>query len=459
VVLLVKQVATEHFVLYSSEVYMFRHALGVALLACATAIASAGGGVRDDVQNIIPGIDTLPPQVQQTAVTCTTVELLASEIRNTPEPPADPPGSGDQIDRGIASITINGSPASVNARLILITDTGFPKDPSYKEFAFRIEPIDPSKRAIAYVWIRDWAGNVAGREVIIEPKVPTPSTDAVTVETRANTTVDQTITLTNTTSEPQTISSITLSNGQRFEIISGGTSSTIVLGPGETREIIVRYAPDLSSENGDQGTILITTPCGNKQVALSGTGLVGKLLTEDWDAGTQNAGVKVCKAGGFVVENRGTASVTITGFTSSNPNVTVNSAIDAANPYTLNPGENVAVTELCYERASAGIDTATVSVVCNAETGDAECIVFGKVITTSVDDEDTPTPSVWYDASADRVRFPAERTATLIDVNGHVVGMSNASLGWIDTRGLASGAYILVMPDEPQRTTRVMITR
>jgi hypothetical protein len=57
------------------------------------------------------------------------------------------------------------------------------------------------------------------------------------------------------------------------------------------------------------------------------------------------------------------------------------------------------------------------------------------------------------------VRFPAERTATLIDVNGHVVGMSNASVGWIDTRGLASGAYILVMPDEPQRTTRVMITR
>jgi hypothetical protein len=77
----------------------------------------------------------------------------------------------------------------------------------------------------------------------------------------------------------------------------------------------------------------------------------------------------------------------------------------------------------------------------------------------NVDDEDTPVPSVWYDASADRVRFPAERTATLIDVNGHVVGMAPMNTGWIATRGLASGAYILVMPDEPQRTTRVMITR
>lgn len=437
---------------------MFRIALGIALLAWSAVVASAGGGVHDNVQNIIPGVDTLPPQVLQTTASCTVVEMVAREIRNTPDPPADPPGSGDQIDKGIASITINGTPLPVNARLILVTDNSFPKDPSYKEFTFRIEAIDPSKRAVAYVWIRDWAGNVAGQEVIIEPKVPTPSTDAITVTTRANTTTEQTITVSNTTSQPQTISSITLSNGDRFEIISGGTSSTIVLGPGETREIVVRYSPNVASESGDNGTLLIATPCGNKQVALNGTGLVGKLLTEDWDAGVQGPGVRICKTGGFVVENRGTASVTITGFTSSNPNVIVNSTINAANPTVLNPGENIAVTELCYERSTEGADTATVTVLCNAETGDAECIVVGRVITTSVDEE-ADAPTVWFDASSERVRFPMERAATLLDVNGHVVGMAAMNTGWIATRGLASGAYILVMPDEPQRAVSVMINR
>lgn len=438
---------------------MFRYALGVALLAWSAVVASAGGGVHDGVQNIIPGIDTLPPQLQQTTATCTVVELVAREIRNTPDPPANPPGSGDQVDKGIASITINGTPASVNARLVLVTDNTFPKDPSYKEFVFRIEAIDPSKRATAYVWIRDWAGNVSGQEVIIEPKVPTPSNDAITVVTRANTSVEQTVTISNTTTQPQTISSITLSNGQRFEIVSGGTSSTIVLGPGETREIVVRYSPNVASEAGDTGTLLIATPCGNKQVALNGTGLVGKLLTEDWDAGVQGPGVRICKAGGFEVENRGTASVTITGFTSSNPNVTVNSTINAANPATLNPGEKIAVTELCYERATEGADTATVTVVCNAETGDALCIVLGRVITTSVGEDEAAVPAVWFDASSDRVRFPMERAATLLDVNGHVVGMAAVNTGWIGTRGLASGAYILVMPDEPQRAVSVMINR
>ena len=67
----------------------------------------------------------------------------ATELRNIPDPPNDPPAPTDQVDRGIASITITGAPQSVNARLVLVTDNSFPRDPAYTEFEFCIEAIDP----------------------------------------------------------------------------------------------------------------------------------------------------------------------------------------------------------------------------------------------------------------------------------------------------------------------------
>ncbi len=240
---------------------MFRIAvlLGGILIGC-LGVKAGGIDTGDDVQRIVPGIDTLAPTLENISVDCAIYEFEAAELRNTPDPPSNPPGSKDQIDRGIASITITGSPSSVNARLVLVTDSQFPLDPSYKRFRFRIEPIDPTKQVIAFVWIRDWADNAFARQIVIDPPIPSPSTDLVEVAIRVDTKEQSTVTLTNTTTKPQTITSITIGGSDKFEIISGGSNDPLILAPGETRDIVVEYSPDLSSENGDYDAVTVLTP-------------------------------------------------------------------------------------------------------------------------------------------------------------------------------------------------------
>ena len=416
-------------------------------------VLGAGSGVSlvaADVQNIVPGVDTLAPQMTKDYEGCGVYEFVAKEIRNMPDPPTAPPKDGDQVDKGIASITISGAPTSVNARLILVTDDNFPKDPSYKEFVFRIEPIDPSKKAVAYVWVRDWAGNVAGQEVTIDPAVPSSSDDQVAVESRVNTPINYTITLRNTTAEVQTVNAIELSGSARFAISSGGTVSTITMAPGTQRLVTVAYTPDLTSEAGDQATLHVRTPCGDKNIPLEGLGLLGKLSTEDWGAGQTDVNVKICKAGGFSVTNNGTADVTVTGFTSDNPNVTIVSTISAANPALLTPGSSVSVTELCYERATEGTDVANVTVQCNAEAGDAICQVTASAkAPTSVDPEVLARLQVRYDKSTGKVRFESNAAAVLYNIEGMVVGNSAERERSLDVRNCTSGNYFLVLSENP----------
>jgi len=432
--------------------------LTLALSLCAVAVIAGGGS--GDIQNIIPGVDTLAPQMTNAYQGCGVYEFKATEIRNSPDPPTAPPHSNDQVDKGIASVTISNAPASVNARLILVTDDSFPKDDSYKEFIFRIEPIDPSKKAIAYVWVRDWAGNVNGQEIVIEPAVPSSSDDALDLEARVNTPITYNVTLSNNTAEVQEINEIAISGAPTFSITSGGTAIPVMLPAGQKRIVTVLYTPNLASESGDAAELNVRTPCGDKVIPLVGMGLLGKLSTEDWTAGEQKVGEKFCKQNGFTVQNNGTAEVVITGFVSDNPNVTIVSNISAANPATLAPLQSISVTELCYQRATEGTDVANVTVQCNAEAGDAICIVTASAKTvSSVDPEVLARLNVRYDKSAGRVRFESDASALLYDVHGNVVGACNENGRSIDARSCASGSFFLVLKEDPTLSIPISIIR
>ncbi len=158
--------------------------------------------------------------------------------------------------------------------------------------------------------------------------------------------------------------------------------------------------------------------------------------------------------------NDGTAPVTITGFTSDNPNVTIVSDINAGNPVTLQPGEKVAVTELCYQRADAGKDTAIVLVIANDDDGDVECVVTGEAeVTTSVQEEEIFRLQVRFDASTNTIRYEDDRRATLFDVYGHAVGVGIAGNRSLDVAGRATGLYFLVLETDPQMMVPVSIVR
>jgi len=439
---------------------MFKHTLWV--LALCVAFVAGGTTASSKALIVDPGVDTLAPQVTIVSRDCGKVCLQATETRNIPNPPTDPPGPTDQVDRGIASITITGAPSSYNARLILVTDNSFPRDPAYYTFDFCVEAIDASQKAVAYIFVRDWADNFYSIEVTIEPQIPTPSTDLINTSAKVNETKDESFTITNTTGQPMTISSITINGSGKFTIVEGGSAGTITLAPGEVRTIKVRYTPDASSVDGDEATVVIATPCGDKNVALKGEGLVATIEVEDWKGITVTTkgdgfnGTIVdstqCKPG-FWIWNRGNVAFDIQSLASSDPRVTFSGATPAPLPYTLNPGDSVLATVLCVSTAQAM--TASVAVNGTYDAGDNLCEIEVSGV-TGVEDEIVKAMGVRYNASNDVITFNSDRVAKLVNITGIVVATSQNMT--INVNGLTTGAYFVVFEDAPQVVVPVMVT-
>lgn len=427
--------------------------------AIATIFVGLVGATILQAQSIIPSIDTMPPVLSRTEIGCGVFEYTATELRNIPDPPYDPPRPNDQVETGIASVSIFDNPRSVNAKLTLITDVQFPRVDPYKRFTFRVEPLDKTKRATIFLFVRDHAGNTVTQQLVIEPTLPTFSATEVNFSQRVNTRDQRTITLRNSTTQPQVVQTMTLSGSGLMSFVSGNTVP-LTIPAGGSHDVVVAYDPLLTSESGDEATLTVTTACGVGTATLRGVGLVGRLATEDWNAGRQDVGTKVCKQGGFVVRNNGTAPVTVTGFTSSDPEVTVVTTISAANPYVLQPGTEVAVTELCYEPLTAGVDDVTVKVLSDAEDGDVDCIVRGEGTgTVSVDEAAFGTVRPWYDRAADAIRIdPSIADVTLVDLHGRSV-MVRAHEGCVAAGSLPPGAYYLVLRSPSPHAVPVLILR
>ncbi len=437
---------------------MFKQAVWLVILVCAVSNVHAVDGNLGVVQSITPGLDSMPPVLSSTYIGCGVYEFTATELRNIPDPPIVPPRVTDQVDKGIASVSIVGSPTSVNTKLTLITDQSFPRDNAYKTFTFRIEPLDPTQTAYAYIYVRDWAGNLASQQLVIEPPIPLVTPRSQTTQTRVNTTSTVTVNVTNNTDKPQTVSVLDIVGSTTFTITGGG-AVPFTLGPGESRVVTVTYTPTLDSDKGDEATLNVRTDCGNTPVSLSGTGLLARLVTEDWDAGTTTVNLKICKQDGFRITNNGNAAVTITGFSSNNPNVTISSTISAVNPARIEPGNSLSVTELCYQRASVGSDVADVSVICDAEAGDLICKVTASVQVSSVDPEIIRAINVRYDASTQRVLFNDDRAAILIDIMGATVATAPSEQRHLHADALAAGTYFVVFVSHPAVALPVVITQ
>lgn len=410
-------------------------------------------------QSLIPSIDTMPPVLSRTSLGCGVYEFTATDTRNIPDPPTDPPRANDQVETGIASISISDNPRSDNARLTLVTDVQFPRVNAYKRFVFRVEPIDKTKRATVYLFVRDHASNLASQQLVIEPSLPQTSVRDVTMTLRVGRRETRTITLTNSTTAAQTVQSIVLQGSLRMSILSGGTTP-LTIQAGSTHDVVIAYDPTLASEAGDEATLIITTACGSGSVAVRGVGLVGRLITEDWNAGQRGIGVRACKAGGFVVKNEGTIAVTITGFTSSEAAVEVTTNITAANPLILNPGNEFAVTELCYTPAAVGVVDAIVSVVSDADDGDVECIVKGEgVVLSSVDDDGAQSYNPRYDRASDAIVVGEfEGQVSVFSMLGNTFSVQAIS-GRISAENLAPGMYYLALKHPVARVVPVLILR
>lgn len=443
---------------------MMRRALLLfAVLVCAMIVPGGGVLAFQEIQKLAVGIDTMPPKVTRTAVDCGVAEYTATELFNVPDPPQDPPLPTHQVDKGIASITMSAVPASVNARLVLVTAQNFPNDPSYKTFVFRVEAVDKTKRATAFVSVRDWSTpnqNVTTIEVIIEPSIPTVSDNSVALTARANNTVTYTVTLQNSTSVPMTINTIELTGSALFSLTTGGGTG-ITLAPGESRQVVISYTPNLQSEAGDAGTLWVRTNCGDIQIPVTGTGTLANLQTEDWNAGSIMQGVQVCKPLGFKITNNGSAPATVTAInvTSGAPELTLTGPTPGL-PFTIPAGGSVDVTDLCFTPATDnGTFDGAVTLTTDAETGDFVAVVTAMKVVNSVDPEVLQRLNVRFDASGNVIRYNSDASALLFDVRGTVVGNAAVNAGKIDAQNFSAGTYFLVLDEKPTVSIPVSIVR
>ena len=110
---------------------------------------------------VVRTVDTMPPTVEVAEIPgqCGGYRGVASEIRNTPNPPSTTPQNGDQVETGIASIDTVAGRRSFNYQRKLISSSDFPPSPSYKVFRYEWTVNDATKPARVIYSARDFAGN------------------------------------------------------------------------------------------------------------------------------------------------------------------------------------------------------------------------------------------------------------------------------------------------------------
>ena len=394
-----------------------------------------------------PGVDTLPPTITVTAQGCGSRLLLAEEKRNSPDPPGSLPGENDQIDRGVASIAFMNDPIAVNLRIVLITDTQFPQTPSRKSFIARIELIDPSKPGSGVVIVSDFAGNAETRLVNISATTPATNTQQIEAGTiYVGTTSMQTLTVTNTTGAPMTLSNIRMQTGSRFTITQGAVPPSVTLAPNATHNVIVSYQPTLASESGDVDALLVTTDCAELTIPARGTGGVARILTEDWNAGARQENDRICKPGGITVTNNGNIDLVLTGAVSTSAEFVYT---PAPFPISIAAGASSMIGDVCYEALTLGNTSGFILVTSNANAGDTVAVLTAEAVITGVED----------DVISIEERTTSSTPCYMYDLRGILYAHLEGGLRTLQPDSAPIGMYLIVYPDAPRRVRPLLLLR
>jgi hypothetical protein len=204
-------------------------------------------------------IDTLPP-VLTSVKNCGDYTYKATELRNFTNPISDT----SQIDQGIRDIYIIDS-VSTNYQLQLLTAPKIIPLPKVTSFDFKLTVIDKTKTAFAVIVVIDRAGNYAIDTLRYLPTLSpdiTPSAHTFKVSS-TDTTLLQTITITNQTNDTITIQSLSVGGSNGFSVKSGGITQKLALLPSDSHIVTVEYKPKNAAITPDRDSLRITfVTCG-----------------------------------------------------------------------------------------------------------------------------------------------------------------------------------------------------
>jgi hypothetical protein len=429
----------------------------------AVQVMTAGG---DNVQAVVPGIDTMPPVVTSQSLPCGVREFTATETRNIPDPPRQTPQERDQVETGIASVRLAFDPQPVNVRLEALTPATFTKDPKVTQATWRVVLVDASKPGDCVVEVRDFKGNLTTRRVQISAATPTASAtsiDAGLVKVGDPAKGGQ-LTITNNTDGPMTLTNIALQTGTVFTITAGGTGTgPINLAVGASHNIAFAYNPVLGPTTANTDVLTVTTACGDAVCNLSGTPGISRIQTNDELVfGVKAADVEDCAPtpDGVTITNTGNVDMNITGWTFTNPLFSPAAGTPAV-PISVAAGASVKVT-ICFKSPTIGVQTGTVTFNNDATDGADNVVNLRGEITVSVEDEMGKTARVWFDAANEQIVFTTVKAATPVtvhDINGRVLAASTVAEDGnfrLSTAAWMNGVVVITYTDANGQRTRTL---
>lgn len=332
--------------------------------------------------------DTMRPLFKQT-VDCGDWTVDVTELRNIPDPPLPVPKDSDQVETGVAEIRFMDDTVgrvSTNYDLVMVTDQNdpLPRDPSYKKFQFKVNVIDKSKDAIAYIYIKDWANNVSYDTVFyFADKVTFNPTPVDFGRVRVGRKVQQSVKISNASDSKISITSVKLKTGSTYSIIGTQIPPAIDIPAKGSVDVVIEY--DAKEETTDPATdfdidtVIVKTVCSEFKVPITGIAVQPRIRIDDFHAGILGVGEQRCKTGGLFIENPGTDALVITSFRNVGSNFTLSSPTTPPLPITVAPRGSVYVTSLCYSRADIGKDSIDVSCETNDAVGDSVSTWDGEV--------------------------------------------------------------------------------
>lgn len=319
--------------------------------------------------------DTMPPVLTETNV-CGDYTFVATEVRNIPNPPVNPPRDSDQVETGIAEIDFVIGSGSTNYRIVL-TQTEFNRDPKTTRTTFRLEVIDKSLPAYAEFYVSDYADNRTYDTVSYTPDritfVPNPI-DFGRRRVGDKPTLD--VVIRNDQPAPVELSELQLLVGGPYTITAGAIPPTVTIPSGGTHTVTIEYDASRDSSTApigkDLDTMFVKTTCSEFRLPVTGFAVEPIIAVDDWDAGTVDVNQRECLGTGLRIRNLGSETLVITNISGvAGTNFTVSNPTTPPLPISIPPKGQVLLQQICYQRADVGSDDIDVTFSSNATKGDS----------------------------------------------------------------------------------------
>lgn len=319
--------------------------------------------------------DTMPPVLTETNV-CGDYEYVATELRNIPNPPVNPPKDSDQVETGIAEIDFVIGSASTNYRIVL-TQTEFNRDPKTTRTTFRLEVIDKSQPAYAEFYVSDYADNRTYDTVSYTPDRITFSPNPIDFGKRRvgdKPTLD--VVIRNDQPAPVDLSELRLLVGGPYTITAGAIPPTVTIPSGGTHTVTIEYDASRDSSTApigkDLDTMFVKTTCSEFKLPITGFAVEPIIAVDDWDAGTVDVNQRECLGTGLRIRNLGSETLVITSIAGdAGTNFTLSNPTTPPLPISIPPKGQVLLQQICYQRADVGTDDIDVTFTTNATKGDS----------------------------------------------------------------------------------------